>query len=182
MVEYALGVTFLCVVSIGAIQFMEDEASDDFNGRADRAGAPDLVEATDGSTTGGSSTGGSDGTDDGGPAPVEVFLAEPPFSGGGASGNPSDWTAKITVTVVDGSGDGIDGATITGFWSYTTPTGTVTQEVTGSQSGSQGRCTFQISGLPANASDATFTVTGISGGVPPVVYNGDPVTSDPITR
>jgi hypothetical protein len=174
VVEYAMGIALILVVSIGAIQFMEDEASDDFNGRADRAGAPDLVEVTDGGTDGGSGTGGSDGTD-GGPAPEEVFFGG--FSGASSRGNPSNWTAVITITVSDSDsgGDGVDGARVVGVWTYDPGTGPVTETVTCNQTSNRGECRFQVSNLPASATSVTFTVNEISGGVPPMVYNGGPV-------
>jgi len=174
-----MGIALLLVVSIGAIQFLEDEAADDFNGRADRAGAPDLVEATDGGTDGGSDTGGSDGTD-GSPAPEDVFFGG--FSGASSHGNPSKWSAVITVAVSDSGGEGVDGARVVGVWTYDPGTGPVTQTVTCNQTSTKGECKFQVSNLPASASSVTFTVNEISGGVPPVAYSGGPVTSDQITQ
>jgi Flp pilus assembly pilin Flp len=176
LVEYAMGVALLCVVSLGAIQFMEDEASDNFNARADRSGAPDINDVADGGTTdGGATTGGSDGTD-GGPAPEEVFFDG--FSGASSHGNPAKWTAVITVTVVDSNGDAVDGARVIGTWTY----GTTTQTVTCNQTSNKGECKFQVSELPPSTDSVTFTLNEISGGVPEVVYNGGPVTSDPILK
>lgn len=179
LVEYALGVALVCVATLGAAEFMEDGASDDFNDRADRAGAPDLVEASDGGTTDGGSTSGSDGTDGSVPTQEVVFGG---FSGATSHGNPSKWTAVIEVSVDDTSGDGVDGARVTGYWSYESGSGIVTEEVTCNQTNNQGICRFQISNVPASATSITFTMTSIGGGVPPVSYNGGEQTSPPIPK
>jgi hypothetical protein len=178
MVEYAMGIALFCVVSIGAIQFTEDGASDEFDERADRAGAPDLVEgSTDGGTTDGGTT-TSGGTD--GPPPVveEAFFAG--FSGIRSQRHGSNpWTANLKVDVADADGDALDGVTVTGTWSYTTGSGTVTINVTCNQTNGSGACQFQLDDIPVNAlptgsniPGVRFTMTNISGGVPPVTYTG----------
>jgi Flp pilus assembly pilin Flp len=170
VVEYALGVALLCVASIGVLQFLEGAASDEFGDRADRSGAPDLTggEATDGSTDSGS---GSDSSTDG-PPPVtqEVFFGG--FSNVKSTGN-NPWTAALRVTVQESpGGPGISGVQVEGEWTYTQGSTTVTVAATCNQTNGSGACQFQLSDIPAGVGSVTFTMKTLSGGVPPVVYNG----------
>jgi Flp pilus assembly pilin Flp len=176
LVEYAMGVALVGVVSLGAMQFMEDGASDEFNDRADRAGAPDLIEPTDGGTTdGGSATAG--GTD--GPPPDAEEAQFEGFSGIRSTGN-NPWTANVRVDVNDSNGDNLSGVTVTGTWSYFDGSTTVSFDVTCTQTNGSGSCPFQLGQIPNNAlptsgatsPGVTFTMTNISGGVPPVTYTG----------
>jgi hypothetical protein len=172
-----MGVALVCVVSLGAIQFTEDGATDEYEERADRAGAPDLLEgSTDGGTTDGGTT-TSGGTD--GPPPVveEAFFAG--FDSIRSHGN-NPWTANLKVTVNDANGDNLDGVTVTGTWSYFDGSSIVSIPVTCNQTNGAGACQFQLADIPPNAQPTTtdlnpgvtFTMTDISGGVPPVTYTG----------
>ena len=174
MVEYAMGVAFLCVASLGAIQFMEDGASDEFNDRAGRAGAPDLGEITDGGSTtdsGSTTDGGSDS-----PPPVE----EEVFFGGftevqSTPGQGGRWAASLKVVVADAAtaGDGVEGVSVAGTWTFTDQSGEA-QSITDScdQTNASGECIFSLTRIHQNILDVTFTLNDLSGGVPPVIYNG----------
>ena len=169
-----MGVALVCVVSIGAIQFTEDEASDEFDDRAARAGAPDLGEVTDG----GSTTDAGSTTDDGSDSPPPV--EEEVFFGGfsdvqSAPGNGGRWNASLKVNVHDASsgGDGVEGVSVAGTWTFVDNNGTP-QSISDScdQTNSEGECIFSLSKIHQNISSVTFTLNDVSGGVPPVVYNG----------
>ena len=170
-----MGIALLVVVGLGSIQFLQDGASDEFGDRADRAGAPDLGGgSTDGGTTdGGSTTGGTDG-----PPPVTQEATFGGFSHIQTSGN-NPWTANLRVRVNDSSGDGLEGVTVTGTWTYTSPSGAVTTvDATCNQTSNTGNCQFQLGQIPTAVTTVTFTMTDISGGVPPVVYSGGTQTVD----
>lgn len=170
-----MGIALLVVVGLGSIQFLEDGASDEFGDRADRAGAPDLSEGgSDGGTTGGTTTGG--GTD--GPSPVTQVATFGGFSNPKTSGK-DPWTANLGVNVDDADGKALEGVTVTGTWTFTSPSGAVTTvPATCNQTNNQGRCQFQLTDIPIAITTVTFTMTNISGGVPPVVYNGGTHTLD----
>ena len=68
----------------------------------------------------------------------------------------------------------MEGAQVEGTWTYLAGSTTVTQTVTCLQTDHKGLCLFQLSNIPNSAATATFTMTSITGGVPPVVYNGTP--------
>lgn len=181
LVEYALGVAFVCIGTLGGLHFLEDRASDDLNARADRSGAPDLAEATtDGGTTGGTSTGGTDGTD-GSVPPTEVLFGG--FSDERSIGSKTKpWTASIEALVTEVGGAKVSGARVEGVWTYDIGGVVTTVTAVCNQTTNQGICKFQLSDIPVEANTITFTLTDINGGVPPVVYNGPDVTSNVITK
>jgi len=83
------------------------------------------------------------------------------------------WTANLRVRVNDAHGNGLEGLTVTGTWTYTSPAGVVTTvDATCNQTSDTGTCQFQLGQIPNLVTTVTFTMTGISGGVPPVVYSG----------
>jgi len=69
----------------------------------------------------------------------------------------SRWTATVTATVKDGSGNLVAGATVTGTWSggYT-GTGTCT-------TGTSGTCSMTTGSMKLTVSSVTFTVKDVSG-------------------
>jgi len=75
---------------------------------------------------------------------------------GSASGNKSEWSARVTVTVHDTIHRIVAGAVVTGAWSGgATGTGTCT-------SGAGGSCSIVSASLKKRGNSATFTVTSIT--------------------
>jgi Flp pilus assembly pilin Flp len=171
-VEYAMGLALVLVVSIASIQYLEDSASEEFDGRADRAGAPDLTEGLSdgGGTGGGTGTGGTDG-----PPPVTQQATFGGFTNVRSTGN-NPWRANLSVDVLDSSGDGLSGVTVSGTWTYLDGSTPVSVEAVCNQTNGSGSCQFQLSQIPPGVQSVTFTMDDISGGVPPVVYDGGPQT------
>jgi Flp pilus assembly pilin Flp len=172
VVEYAMGLALVLVVSLASLEYLEDSASDEFDGRADRAGAPDLSEgsADGGTTDGGTGSGGTDG-----PPPVTQEVAFGGFENVRSTGN-NPWRANLSVQVDDTSGNGLSGVTVSGTWSYLDGSTPVTVEAVCNQTNGSGSCQFQLSDIPPGVQEVTFTMDDISGGVPPVVYSGGPQT------
>lgn len=168
VVEYALGVALFSAVALGGIQALEAQSTDELNERADRSGAPDLDESAGGST-GGGSTGGSSGSD-GTPAPTtEVFFSG--FSNIKSTGN-NPWTANVTAKVADAAAANVGGVRIEGQWTYLDGAVTKTVPAVCNQTNGSGSCQFQLGQIPPGVVEVTFTMIQITGGDPPVTYNG----------
>ena len=170
-----MGVGLICVVSLGAIQFTQDGASDELDDRASRAGAPDLNEITDGGTTDTGST-TDDGSDTPPPVEEEVFFGGFSNVGRTVNGN-QPWTANLTVIVNDAAsgGAGVEGVTVAGTWTFIDHNGVPKSEsAVCNQTNSSGGCIFTLTKIHKDITSVTFTLNDISGGVPEVVYNGGP--------
>lgn len=158
LVEYALGVALITVVSLGAIQRIEDRGAERLDESDDRIAAPvdgqyypGLATTT---TVGGTTTTTASGSD---PVhvrtnPVVVIENE----------SNSEWRATVTFTVVDASDQGVIGATINGSW--TDGGNNSVPGVTCTTSTSDGECTVQFLKIKDNEPSVTFTVSSITGG------------------
>ena len=158
LVEYALGVALIAVVSLGAIQRIEDRGAARLEGSDDRISAPVDNQYYPGLATT-TTVGGTTTTTTAGSSPVHVrsnpvVVVE--------NQTQSEWRVTVTFTVVDSSDQGVIGATITGTWSDggngSQPGGTCTTS-TGA-----GSCTVQYLAIKDNVPSVTFTMSSISGG------------------
>ena len=128
MVEYALGIALIALVSIGALSALADTSGDRLDKRAGTIGTP----VEDGVVVPPSTT-PTTAVPSGSPPTVPVIrAAEVGALTGSASDDGPKWTATVLVTVRDASGNPIGGALVQGSW-----TGTSTQS---------GQCTTLASG------------------------------------
>jgi Flp pilus assembly pilin Flp len=172
LVEYALILGLVAVVCIGVISWLGDASEEKVDTRSDSIGKP--VESNALTGPGGGGGGGSSGTTDGGTVSSTGHIGT---ITGTKSSNPPDWSATVTVTVVDNFGAPIPGLTITGSWS------TAGGGTTCSPTSTAGSCpitsgSFKKSGN-GSVAELTFTVTGISGNG--FNYDSDSNTSSSIT-
>lgn len=170
LVEYAMAVALVCVVSLGAISFLERESDEELTERSARVGSPDLEAGLPGGgSTGGSTGGSSGGSTDGTPgaAPSVVSVASQSSS---ASKSGNDWDATVEVTF-QGDGAPMDGIEVSGTWTlYENGTALAPEPidppcVTSASGG--GECTFTRDDMEARTgpgkqtiTKAVFTVTG----------------------
>ncbi len=75
---------------------------------------------------------------------------------GNATGGPF-WDAKVTITVVDGDGNAIEGAAVSGVWDLDGSTGSCTTNASG-------KCDVKKIGISPSVSSITFTVAGVAKG------------------
>jgi Flp pilus assembly pilin Flp len=157
LVEYAMIMALVVVVSIGAIQMVQESGEE-------RLDSTDVrVNADDGAyyAGGGSPPTSSGATTTAPPGPVEVHLdTNPTITVADATGN--RWQVTITFTLLDSSGDGVIGATMNGSWTDggngSTPVGSCTTS-TGA-----GQCTVQYTKIRDAVQDVSFTLSTITGG------------------
>jgi len=163
LVEYAMLMALVVVVSLAAISALTDESDAKVAAQPDRIGLPSEDNALN-APPGDADPGGDD--DDGGSSgPVTAHV-------GGLSGATSvsnnDWSATITITVVDDSDNPVQGATVTGSWSVGTGGTTCTP------TSASGTCSITSSALRRTGGSAvpsvTFTIGAISG--TDVTYDG----------
>ena len=154
MVEYALGVSLIVVVSIGAISSIEDSGSERLGQSGDRfelddgayyPGAPTTTTTPSGSTTSLVVTS---------VYPASV-TASPPSSDSG-----NKWIANATVEVLDSSGNPVSGAVLDGTWTLN-PGGSA--EPASCTTDSSGRCILQRTDINDSKPSAELTITGVSG-------------------
>lgn len=96
---------------------------------------------------------------------VTITVSNDPPSGGdgihigdldrASINNGSTWTARVTVTVHDGSHAPVSSATVSGQWSGASETGS-------GVTNSNGICVIERSGIPKRTSSVTFTVNDIT--------------------
>ena len=164
VVEYALGIGLICVVSLGAISFLQDESEDGFQERSGRVGAPDLEAGLPGGTTGGTSGGGSTtgggGTPNAAPA---ILTAQAPTQSGDKTGN--NWDATVTLTML-GDGSPTTGIRITGTWTlFVEGVARPADPPVSCVTGVNGECVFTRDDMEhrtnqAEVTKAVFTVSG----------------------
>lgn len=180
LVEYALGVSLLCVASIGGIDAVQSSLEDNIEEHGASAGAPDLPDTGIPTTTATTS------------APT---TAPPPTTAvpsvtatgdilatrvGAASGN--KWSPAVDLAAINSAnGQRLSDVTISLTWTYTQNGQTVTSTATPCAAPSTGVCTFQLNGLSSNngsqcVSSVTFTVTAITSSSQNITYTAGSTT------
>ncbi len=110
LVEYALLVGLLVVVSLGVIQNLEDKGGSKVASRSDGIGQP--TEANDLSGPGTTSP-TTPPTTAPPPSPVTVHVGT---LAGATSTSGGDWSATVTITVLDADGNPAQSVSVTGSW------------------------------------------------------------------
>lgn len=174
LVEYALLVGLIAVVSIGSLQVLTRDSSGELADRGGQAGAPDL-DATGvvppppgGGGGGGGSTGGST-------APPIIANVSGPT--GCYSGGPGNWTANFSVTVTDSSnGAPVSQALVEGRFLRYDNDDVLLETIAAPQiaTNPDGRAPFSLTGLSSNGPNPTgrveFQLVAVSGDDPPIIY------------
>jgi len=113
--EYALLIGLVVVVCIGVISYLTDASDAEVDQRSGEIGTPseDNALPAGGGGGGGTSTGSTDGG-----TPTDVVAHVGGLSGATTtSSNGTKWSATVTISVVDASGQPVAGATVTASWS-----------------------------------------------------------------
>lgn len=182
LVEYALIIGLVVLVSIGAIESVVDRGEDRLDDRRNSAGAPDVDAAAFPPPSGsGGGDGGGDGSGDGGTTAVEphVSLASSTQKQNPPGGN-KVWTATVTVLVSDPSDNTpIGGVEVSGSFDPAVPAGKTYRCTTDTA----GQCQMtqameRDNKEPDYVASVTFTVTGASG--PGITYTETPPSIGPI--
>lgn len=157
LVEYALLVALILVVSIGAISALEDRADERAGSTAGRIGAPGDAAYYGGGTTGGSTGGSTTGPPPPPPSTVTVssITSTPPPTNDG-----SKWVASATITVVDGATP-LVGVIVTGSWTIEGPGGGSPTTAT-CPTGITGACAVQFNSIQDSKEQVRFTVTKLT--------------------
>lgn len=156
MVEYALLVSLLVVVSLGVIQSLEDKGESKVASRSDGIGQPTESNELSGPGTTSPTT---PPTSTPPPTPLTVHIGT---LAGTASQSGNDWSATVTITVLDADGNPAQGVTVTGAWSL--PGGGTTCSPTDAT----GECSitsasFQRKPDAGSVPSVTFTIVALSG-------------------
>lgn len=171
LVEYALLVAFFAVTILGAVETLQDDAGDRLESQSEVAGSPTEVNGYFG-IRGGTPTGGSPGATT--PDTTPVTLSSIALSGGGAK-HQGSWTATVTVTATDPSGNPIPDVEIAIQWSGAGAKDGSTIALTGPD----GTHTFLVDGISNGNKQVTFTVTSaikeghVFGALPQAVIERD---------
>lgn len=120
LVEYALAIALVVVVSIGAIGYLTDETAEEIDDRSRRTGAPDVDQVPTSLPVADPGDeippDAEDGDTPGYTGEVRVSTPETCWEATAAegNGNPHEWTAQMTFTVSEQSpaGAGIQGAEV----------------------------------------------------------------------
>jgi len=157
LVEYAMLVALIAVVSIGVIQRVQDGGEEKLDESDERVSAEDNAFYAPAASTTTILAPSSTTT----LPPITVHIAlNPTVTIQDATGN--RWQTTITYTILDTDGNGVIGATINGAWTDggngSSPVGTCTT------SSSAGSCTVQYTKIRDAVPDVTFTVATITGG------------------
>jgi len=165
LVEYALGVALLVVVTIPAVGFLTDESTEVVGRRADSLGAPDLDETGTPATLPPPTTtlpGGSV------PPPPESVVTVTFSSSSSTVQRNVEWAATIGFEALDDTGNERELVTIAGQWAGATITTPIPMTCATNLSG---RCAVTLRSLACGtATSVTFTVTSVSG--EGVTYSG----------
>jgi Flp pilus assembly pilin Flp len=159
LVEYALLVALIVVVSIGLIQRIESDGGSKLAASDDRISAASdnaFYPGATGSTVPGSTTTTTS------PTAVAVRIASAPTITVANDGG-NRWQATITFRLLDSAGNGVIGATLRGTW--TDGGGGSNPQTTCNTSTTAGLCTIQFTDIKDNPSTSvTFTPLEITGG------------------
>ncbi len=158
VVEYAMLVALIVVVSIGAITAIQGRGAQRLSASDDR-----ITPAADGQyySSGGTPSSVPPSTTTTVAGAIAVHVASPPLIVIESSSQ-SEWRVTVTFTLLDSSNNGVIGASMNGSWSdggNGSAPGT-----TCSTSTSSGRCTLQFTAIKDNVNTVTFTLTSITGG------------------
>jgi hypothetical protein len=149
-------VALIVVVSLGAIQTIEDNGEERLEASDERISADD-----DAFYPGGSVTTSTVATTTTAPAgAIEVHLAANPSINVTDDGN--RWQVTITFTLLDEDGDGVIGATMNGSWTAVGQ-GSVPVSTCTTSTGA-GQCTVQFSKIKDTNDSVTYSLSSISGG------------------
>lgn len=156
LVEYALVMALVAIGLVAVIGAFQDSEAEQLEARGARIGMPDL-DATP-PTTGPSGGGGGPATED--PSDPVVDVALGPGTGAQAlATNANKWKAVVTLVVVDGGGNPVEGVTIGGTWS---PEGV--QQDTSCTTGTNGTCDVVRWNLQRGpGAVARFQIVAVSG-------------------
>ncbi|MFP5255709.1 MAG: Flp family type IVb pilin [Acidimicrobiia bacterium] len=154
LVEYALLVALILVVSIGAIQRVQDDSGDKLVADEERVGtAEDNAFYASGSTTTTAPVGTTTTT-----APTTAMQPSSLVASPAPNNSGNKWIAHVTVTITDSSGNPVTGAEVQGSWTDPNPA-VATQCTTTAPSGT---CSMQRTDLNDNKPTAQFTITGVT--------------------
>lgn len=174
VVEYALGVAFIVIGSMGGLSVLQDKSEAHLRARASDAGAP-ADEAMRGvvAGSGSSSADGTSGTPPSGTANVQIT---------GMTGNSTNnagenikWDAIVTVTIVDADGNPAAGVAIAGTWTNGRGSG---GESCVTDAG--GLCTLVREAIRDNHETVSFSLVSIGDGVT-IVYSPQPADPTGVT-
>lgn len=154
LVEYALAVALILVVSMVAIKRLETNERSKLSSRASGIGTPN----EDTRVRGGSGTGGGSGGSPGGGSASATVSFPPTMDGSTAVESNSKWLATIAIQVLDDSGNPVAGATVSGDWNPDTNSETATCITS-----SAGSCTVTISSINQNVSGVSYKLTSVTG-------------------
>ena len=174
LVEYAMGIALVLVVSLVAINFAESASGDKLDAEAPDIGTPSEENYL---PVGGSTTTPTT-------APTSTLPPPGPVTAhvGGLTASQArsgaDWAVTIEVVVVNAAGNPQRGVTCNGAFTPTRGATTATDVSDG-----QGICTLTQGDMPRNGpgsvSEVTFTVTSLSG--PDVTYDSASDSPNPPT-
>lgn len=155
LVEYALLMALLVVVSLGVIQNMEDDGGSKVASRSNSIGEP--TESND-LPSGGTTLPTTPPPTTPPSGPITIHVGE--LSGSTATPQ-ANWTATVTITVRDADGDPVQGATVTGEWSV--PGGGTTCSPTDAD----GQCSITSVAMKRTGTGSvpsiTFTIVSLAG-------------------
>ncbi|MGQ0830346.1 MAG: Flp family type IVb pilin [Microthrixaceae bacterium] len=154
VVEYAMAVALVLVVSIGAISRLQTSSKSELASDGTRVGSAGDNAYYPGASTTSTTTATTTTTTTPSVAVHPSSLTATPA----ASNNGSKWIANATVTVVNSAGVPVPGALVQGTWSSPTPS--VTSSCTTTASGT---CTLQRTDINDSKPTAQFDITAITG-------------------
>jgi hypothetical protein len=159
LVEYALLIALVVVVCIGVIEVLTDNSDEKVDTRSGEIGVPSEENALPGATDGSGGGTSTDGSDGGGSVSAVAHVGGL-SAATSTSSNGNKWSATVTVTIVDASGEPVTGATVTGDWS-------AGNGGTSCVTGASGTCPISSADFNAGGGNpvesVTFSVTNVSG-------------------
>ena len=178
-VEYALALALVVLTLPPAIGWLKDSSSAEFQSRATSAGAPDagVAPPTVSSTTIPATTLAATTTTASLPIDATASLTVT------ANRQGNSWSATVTVTVVDQSGQPVAGVLVTGAWNP------ALSGETSCTTAANGQCSMTQAGMEARdnkpfVASVTFSITAVTkSSNPGFSYNQSPIPSvGPIAR
>lgn len=158
MVEYALGIALVVVVSLGALSTLRDGSSDRLEDRESAAGGSAELSGQ-GFTYGGTDSSGSDSGEDPPAADIVVDGVSTPASKKGSKDGKDAWIANVTVELTAGAVK-VEGALVEVTWKVGTTSTTVSCPLASSK---QGRVVCELASIPNDTTSVTMTVERVYG-------------------